>query len=127
MTDTNPRPAAGKRRRWPKVLAGGLVLLLALVAAIPWGLSSTPAGQRWLLNGANRALAPGGGRIAWAALRLSWFGPTRLTGVVLRDAQGDPVIAAPRATLDRTLIQLLFHRPRFGTLVLQNGTVDVQQ
>jgi translocation and assembly module TamB len=127
MTDTNPRPAAGKKRRWPKVLAGGLVLLLALVAAIPWGLSSTQAGQRWLLKEANRALAPGGGRIAWTTLRLSWFGPTRLTGVVLRDAQGDPVIAAPRATLDRTLIQLLFDRPRFGTLVLQNGAVDAQQ
>jgi translocation and assembly module TamB len=126
MTDTNPRPAAGKKRRWPKVLAGGLLVLLALVALVPWALS-TPPGQRWLLSGANRALAPGGGRIAWTTLRLSWFGPMRLTGLVLRDAQGEPVVAAPGATLDRTLVQLLFDRPRFGTLVLQNAALDIEQ
>jgi translocation and assembly module TamB len=126
MTDPNPRPAAKKKRRWPKVLAGGLLVVLALVAALPLGLA-TPSGQRWLAEGANRGLAPGGGRIAWTSLRFSWFGPMRLTGLVLRDAEGDEVVAAPRATVDRNLFQLLFDRPRYGTLMLEGGALDVQQ
>jgi translocation and assembly module TamB len=76
---------------------------------------------------ANLALAPGGGRLAWESLRVSWFGPAHLTGVVLRDAQGDPVVAAPRATLDRTLGRLLFDRPRFGTLVLDRAAVEIDR
>ena len=76
MTDTNPSPRPRKKRRWPKLLAGMLVVPIALIAAIPWGLA-TPPGQRWLLRGANRGLAPGGGRIAWTTLRVSWFAPTR--------------------------------------------------
>ena len=60
-------------------------------------------------------------------LRLSWFAPTRTTGLVLRDAQGDAVISAPRATLDRTLWQLLFDRPRFGTLLLDRAALDIER
>ena len=126
MTDPNPGPAARKKRRWPMLLAGALLVPIALIAAIPWGLS-TPPGQRWLLKGANRGLAPGGGRIAWTTLRVSWFAPARLTGLVLRDAQGDAVISAPRATLDRTLGQLLFDRPRFGTLLLDHAALDIER
>ena len=126
MTDTNPSPAARKKRRWPMLLAAALVVPVTLIAAIPWGLA-TPPGQRWLLRGANRGLAPGGGRIAWTTLRLSWFAPTRGTGLVLRDAQGDAVISAPRATLDRTLWQLLFDRPRFGTLLLDRAALDIER
>ncbi len=126
MTDTNPSPAARKKRRWPMLLAGALVVPIALIAAIPWGLETLP-GQRWLLSGANRSLAPGGGRIAWTALHVSWFAPTRATDLVLRDAQGDAVISAPRATLDRTLGQLLFDRPRFGTLLLDRATLDIER
>ncbi len=126
MTDTNPSPAARKKRRWPMLLAAALVVPIAVIAAIPWGLA-TPPGQRWLLRGANRGLAPGGGRIAWKTLRLSWFGPTRATGLVLRDAEGDAVISAPRATLERTLMQLLFDRPRLGTLLLDRAALDIER
>jgi translocation and assembly module TamB len=108
------------------LLAGALVVPIALVAALPWGLA-TPPGQRWLIRGANRALAPGGGRIAWTALRVSWFAPAQASGLVLRDAQGDAVISAPRATLDRTLGQLLFDRPRFGTLLLDRAALDIER
>src|SRR4051794_32958565 len=101
MTDPS---SMGRKRRRRKVLAGAALLLLAAIAAIPWGLA-TPPGQRWLLARANRKLAPGG--ISWATLRVSWFGPTRLTRLVLRDAQGDTVLAAPQAILDRNLGQLL--------------------
>ena len=48
MTDTNPSPPVRKKRRWLKILAGTLVVPIALIAAVPWGLA-TPPGQRWLL------------------------------------------------------------------------------
>jgi translocation and assembly module TamB len=107
------------------VLAGVVLVPLGLAAALPWALATPPA-QRWILAGANKVLAPGGGRIAWSSLGLSWFGPTRLTGVVLRDAQGDVLVNAPRASLDRSLIQLLFDRPRFGTLRLERAALDIE-
>src|SRR5438477_132094 len=100
MTDPNLSAAVErKRRRWWKRLAGALLLVLAAIAALPWGLATPPA-QRWLMAQANRALAPGGGGISWSSLRFSWFGPTRLEGVVLRDAQGDQVVVAPTAISD---------------------------
>jgi translocation and assembly module TamB len=126
MTDRNPSPTARKKRLWAKLLAGALVVPIAVIAAIPLGLA-TPPGQRWLLRAANRGLAPGGGRIVWTTLRVSWFAPTTATGFVLRDAQGDAVIAAPRATLDCTLGQLLFDRPRFGTLLLDRAALDIER
>src|SRR4051812_16270601 len=80
MTDLSsggePQPGQRRRRHWgwrSKVLAGGVLTLLAVIAAIPWALA-TPPGQRWLLAQANRKLAPG--RVAWESLHVSWFGPT---------------------------------------------------
>ena len=37
------------------------------------------------------------------------------------------MISAPRATLDRTLGQLLFDRPRFGTLLLDRAALDIER
>src|SRR5258705_10575361 len=62
-TMNDPGPVE-KKRRWWKVLAGALLLLLALIAAIPWGLAPPP-GQGLLLPRANRTLRPGA--VTWAA------------------------------------------------------------
>src|SRR5262249_2989462 len=43
------------------------------------------------------------------------------------DAQGDRVVAAPRATWDRNLWQVLFERPRYGTLTLDRAALDVER
>jgi translocation and assembly module TamB len=91
---------------------------------MPWILSSRP-GRTWLLAKANGVLAPG--KIELATLELSWFRATRMSGVVLRDREGDGVVAAPRAMLDRTLWQILRERPHFGTLRLEGAFVDVER
>ena len=49
-----------------------------------------------------------------------------MTGVVLRDRQGERVLGAPLATWDRNLWQTLL-RPRRGTLVLDRATLDVER
>jgi len=111
------------RRTW-KVLGLGAGLLAVAFAGLPWLLGTTPA-RRWLLARANRALAPGSVRVE--TIRLSWFGPTRLTGVALVDAQGDRVIAAPRATWDRSLAAILALRGHLGTLTLDGATLDIER
>src|SRR5436305_14372569 len=104
---------ARKRRRW-RVIALALVLLapVVLAALMPVWLSSG-AGRRWLLARANRALAPGG--LDASSFHFSWFGPTRIHGLVLIDHEREHVIDAPRARWDRNLWQILTDRPRFGT------------
>jgi hypothetical protein len=127
MPTPAPNPAAPRRRRrWPWLLAAGLVLPpLLLVALLPAGLGTPPA-RRWLLERANRVLAPDG-RLEVASFRFSWFGPTRMTGFTLRDGRGKVLVAAPVATWDRRLDQILFDRPRYGRLTLSGGRLDIER
>jgi len=46
---------------------------------------------------------------------------------VIRDAQGDSVVSASSATWDRNLWQVLFDRPRYGTLFLHQPRFDVER
>lgn len=106
------------------MLALAVLVPVVSTAALPWGLS-TSAGRAWLLARAGRTLAPG--RLELASLRFSWFGPTRMTGFVLLDKSGDKVVDAPRAVWDRTFAQILFERPKLGTLTLDRGVIDAER
>src|SRR5690348_3295130 len=121
MTKASP---VRKRRRWWIVAVVLLVSVVGVVAAIPWMLGTAPA-RRWLLTRADRALSPGG--LAFETIRFSWFGPTRLSGFVLRDRQGERVVVARHATWDRNLFQVLFDRPRYGTLQLDGADLDIER
>ncbi len=116
-----PRPRV--RRRW-KLLAALALGLLAMAAVFPFALGTPPA-RRWLLARANAALSPG--RFHFDSIRLSWIAPTTLKGVALFDPQGDRVAAAPRATWDRSLFQILFDRDNRGTLTLVGAALDVER
>ncbi len=122
-------PSVTPRRRWRRRLgiAVAVVLLgaLAFVAAVP-RLLGTERARRVLLKQANAVLAPGGG-LQVARFRFSWFGPTRMAGFTILDAEGQRVVEAPEAVLDRSLAGLLFDRPRFGTLTLDNAALDVDR
>src|SRR5437588_371273 len=95
------------RRRLRRFLAILVIGPLIAVAGLPSVLSTSPA-RRGLLALANRSLAPA--RIDVAALRLSWLGTLELSGVVLQEPHGKRVVAIPRATLDRSLLELLLDR-----------------
>jgi translocation and assembly module TamB len=120
--DDRERPR--RRKWWIAALAAALGLSLIALAALPWWLGTDRA-RGWLLAKANRVLAPGS--IDLATFRCSWVGPLRVTGFVLRDADGEPVAAAKTATLDRNLFQLLFLRPQFGTLRLDGALIDAER
>ncbi len=123
MTDRKPAPRRRRRLRW--WLLGGVVgLVVVLVGALPWILS-TKLARRWLLDRAAETLAPA--RLDVGSFAFSWFGPTRMTRFVLIDAQGDRVVEAPRAVWDRNLWQILFDRPRLGTLRLDRGRLDIER
>lgn len=121
---SDPRPP----RRWPRRilwLFGTLAILaVAVLAAIPWVLSAT-AGRDWLISRVNVALAPGS--FSAESFSVSWFGPTRIAGLILLDERGDHVLEAPYALWDRSLVQFLFDRPRLGTLRLDEAKLDIQR
>ncbi|MFO0952324.1 MAG: hypothetical protein U0835_14470 [Isosphaeraceae bacterium] len=125
---STPNPLKRPPRRFLRRIAVcGLALLAALgalLAALPSLLSSS-RGRDFLLARADQALAPGSVQVG--SFGFSWFGPTRMTDVVLRDHHKEAVVTAPRATLDRTLFQLIFDRPRLGTLELQQGFLDAER
>ncbi len=119
----NAAPNRKRRRLWVS-LAAMATALTVMVTALPW-LLGTPPVLRVLLAQANSVLAPGG--IELTGLRLSWFGPTRMTGLVLREPRGKRVVVAPRVSLNRSVWQLLFDRPHYGTLTLDGAALDIER
>ena len=82
-------PPRKPRRLWRIVVVLAIGSAIA-VAALPTILSTGPA-CRGLLAIANRSLAPA--QLELGSLKLSWLGPLRLSGVVLRDPHGKQLVA----------------------------------
>ena len=122
---TNPPPPPVRRlRRWWKALAIASVLALAVLALLPWLISTGPARSR-VLAGLNQRVAPG--RLAFEGLRVSWFGPARLSGVTLFDPQGEPVAKVPSAVFDKTLGQLILGSQGPSELTLEHALLEVER
>ncbi len=119
------QPTPKRRRRWLlRALAVPPLVLVVFVAALPWILGLPPV--CWMiLQRANQVVVPS--TIEFDTLRTSWTGPVRLTGLVLRDPQNKAVVSAPEARLDRTLLQLAWGRPNYGTLMLRHAKVDIER
>ena len=126
MTEPTPlppaRPHRGRRAR--KVAAGLLLLVMVVAALLPTALS-TAAGGRWLLKQANVTLAPG--RLEVDRFHFSWFGPTTMDRFVIRDPEGKAVVNARTAHWDRNFSQILFARPKYGTLTLLDSSLDIER
>jgi translocation and assembly module TamB len=114
----------GRARRLRRFILLVAVVVTASIAALPWVLG-WPIVQQRLAAAANRILAPG--RVEFRSLRLSWYRPTEITGLVLRDAQGDPVVSGPRAIFEWNLWQILTARPRSATLTIEQGSLDIER
>ena len=112
-----------KRRAW-KVAAVLLFILLAVVTVLPTSLNTT-VGRRWLLARANVTLSPG--RLEVDRFHFSWFGATEIDHFVIRDPEGEAVVDAKTAHWDRNFFQILFSRPKYGTLTLLDATIDVER
>src|SRR5687767_10034353 len=123
MAHAAPQP---RRRRW-KIWASLVLVLLVIagaIVALPWAVG-VPAVRRLAVAKANALLAPS--KVEVGSVHLSWFGSTRMTRVKLLDPKGHCVVDAPRASLDRSVWQLLFKRPDYGTLTLHEAAVDIER
>ena len=129
MADTKkaadtPSPARKKRRGWKFFAVVGLLLMVGLVAGLPW-LLGTPPGRAWLVGKVNAQIAPG--KVELERLGLSWTGPIELWGVALVDPKGKKVLTARSVTLDRGILGLIASRPDYGTITVEGVAVDVER
>ncbi|HEX3450640.1 MAG TPA: hypothetical protein VHS97_20465, partial [Isosphaeraceae bacterium] len=120
---TSPVPVRG-RHRWLRVALAFVMMGAGLTAALPW-LLALPSVQRRLAAEANKILAPSS--VEFGAIRLSWFRPTEISKIVLHDAHGDQLLAAPRATFGWNLWQVLVNRPKAGVLTIDKGDLDIER
>jgi hypothetical protein len=104
-----------------------LVLLLLLgspVAGLPW-IVGLPVVHRSLAAIANSALAPGS--VEFSPMRLSWFRPTEIPDVRLRDAEGDLLLDAPKLTFEWGLWQMLVTRPAMARVDVMDAKLDIER
>ena len=128
-TDRNPPldPSllAGTRpRRWRRRLFLGVLVLGALVAALPTILSLGPV-KALVVNRINAKLAPGS--IVVANWSLGWLQPIRVDGLALVDPSGKQVVAAKRVGMDWGFLGLLMAQPDLGTITVDGGKIDVER
>jgi translocation and assembly module TamB len=112
------------RRLWRMGLLLVFFAAALFIAALPWALA-LPVAQRQLAAAANRILAPG--RVQFSSIALSWNHSTSITGLVLRDAQGDDLLVSPRAVFNWSLSQILFTQPTNARLLLERGDLDIER
>ncbi len=118
MTDA-AIPSAADRRRWPRVLALGLLAVIALLGAAGFWLLGTGAGLRFALA---RAASASGGALQVGQAQGRLAGPLTLRELRYRDASGLDVRAA-RARVDLAVWPLL--RRQLHVLDLQADGIDV--
>jgi translocation and assembly module TamB len=112
------------RRLWRIGLLLVFFAVALFIAALPWVLA-LPLAQRQLAAAANRILAPG--RVEFRSIALSWNHSTSISGLVLRDAQGDEILVSPRAVFNWSLSQVLFNQPTNARLLLERGNLDIER
>jgi hypothetical protein len=128
LEDLNSPPEPPLSDRWRRIrrLVGAITGLVLLVIAFLPALVNSDRVRRWMLDEANRTLAPG--RIELGSLSATWFGPTTISGLVLREKGGQIVFKADSATWDKGLVQAIFHGyPRLGTLRFEQPEIAVER
>lgn len=114
-------PPTPHRRRWPKLLAGLVALLLVVVWFAPAVVAKTT-----LRNIIVRKAAAGlNGTVEVGGASLGWFSPVELRDVVLKDAQGRTVATIPKVTSSKTLFALIRSQTDLGEFTLERPAVDV--
>ncbi len=118
MTDT-ATPSTPARRRWPRVLALGLLVVIMLLGAAGFWLLGTAAGLRFALA---RATSASGGALQVGQAQGRLAGPLTLRGLRYRDSSGLDVRVA-QARVDLAVWPLL--RKRLHVLDLQADGIAV--
>lgn len=110
---------ARRRRRRILILGGLAVLVLALVAAAPW-IASSRAVSQYVLARLSAGLR---GDLSADRVALSWFGPLRIAGLRIVDADRREVLRVAEARLAGGLWNLLAGWESFGELRIESPRV----
>ncbi len=120
-----PNSAAGparKRRRYPWVLLGLLLIVVGAVAAAP-ALISTPWVRNAALGWINGSIP---GSISVQDLSLSWMGGQSVRSLAINDTQGRPVLKLAEFTTDLTLLGALRNRLSLGRTMVRGLDADLR-
>jgi translocation and assembly module TamB len=110
------RPSRWKRR---------LLLVIVLLAAGAW-FAPFIASQTGLHNRAAReALADFRGSVEIGSASLGWFSAVELRDVVVKDAQGRTLLAAPKITSTKSLADLLRDRSDLGEFAIEQPVIEI--
>jgi hypothetical protein len=89
-----------RRRRWPFVLLG-IVLLLGLLVLLAPTLAGTGPGRSLIVGQVNQRI---NGRLELGELSLGWASPVRVGGVKLFDKSGALILELPKLTTELSLL-----------------------
>ncbi|HMP06376.1 MAG TPA: hypothetical protein PJ982_08515, partial [Lacipirellulaceae bacterium] len=118
--DDLPRARAPRRRgRWRLRLALLAAAVAAAIAAGPTIVAGTPLRNLLLA----RATPPEAGQLSAAAGQFTWLGSQALGGIVLRDADGQPLAEIQRASIDRSLVALAVNSRHLGRVHIAGPVV----
>lgn len=120
-SDHPARGAAPRRRRWPLVVLGIVVLLGVAVAGAPTFLS-TAFGRDLLVSAMNNSVR---GSVSIDDLSLGWLSGQRIDGVTLRDPDGEQVLHLDSLSSELTLLQAARMRLDLGLTRITGLTGDI--
>jgi hypothetical protein len=115
--DPATRAAADtRRRRWPKVLLG-LVLLLVLLVLLAPTIASTAPVRAFVLSKVNENL---NGRVEVRSWTAGWFGGFRVEGVRVFDADNAQILQLKSLTTELTLFDAVRGRLHLGKVAVDS-------
>src|SRR3954465_12645490 len=117
-TAPDPKPVPKKKkRRWPYIVGGLLVLLLALVILAP-SIASTGPVRNMILGSVNSSL---NGKVEIADWSLGWNSGITVNGLKVRDEANEGVLQASRGRAELSLGKTI----RSGGSEIALGRTDV--
>jgi len=108
-----------RRNRRKLTIVGSLILgLVLLVALLPTIIAHTS-----LMAALVRRAARLEASITFHSASVGWFSSAVISGIEVRDPDGETVLEVDRLTSDRSLLKLLFHPSYVGTLRIEKPRI----
>jgi len=116
------RRAAPRRRwsRWPWLLTA-VALLVVFVWLLPTIVANSPLLNSILAS----AAADLKGKVTAQRATLGWFSSLRLSGIEIRDEQGQPLLEIPELRGERCLLAILWDSSKLGRIRLERPKLSV--
>ena len=104
-----------------RTVAALIACAIVVTAALPWMLSADWVQARFL-QAVNSQIE---GSIEIEEISLSWLSGQQMTGIVVKDPEGDTVLEIPSLNAETSVWSLLSSTPSLGHIELQSPTVRV--